>query len=93
MSFLNAMHSSRSHDAVIRVYKEAGDTRLEMHKHTNTAPISFYLILQTTIAANTPSFSAVWGNKNVDARMRAVLLTAISAGPVAAPAWCDEVTL
>jgi hypothetical protein len=29
------------HDAVIRVYKEAGDTRLEMHKHTGTAPISF----------------------------------------------------
>jgi hypothetical protein len=36
-----AMHSSPSHDAVIRVYDEAGDTRLETHKHTSTAPISF----------------------------------------------------
>jgi hypothetical protein len=41
MSFLNAMHSSRSHDAVIRVCDEAGDTRLEMHKQASTAPISF----------------------------------------------------
>jgi hypothetical protein len=57
------MHSSRSHDAVIRVYGEAGDTRLEMHKHTSTEFI-YYLVLQTTIAADTPSFSAVRANKN-----------------------------
>jgi len=25
---------------VIRIYNEAGDTRLEMHKHTSTVPIS-----------------------------------------------------
>jgi hypothetical protein len=32
MSFLNAMHRSRSHDAVIRVYDDAGNV-IETHKH------------------------------------------------------------
>jgi hypothetical protein len=32
MSFLNAMHSSRPHDCVIRVYDEAGNV-IETHEH------------------------------------------------------------